>query len=91
MCLAIPGRITSIGEQLGQPVATVDFDGTEYEVALTLVPEARVGEYVIAHAGVAIQVLDEAAAEETLALLREIGKVGPAGDGDGDEAGGAGR
>ena len=77
MCLAIPGRISSVGEQFGQPVATVDFDGTVYEVALTLVPEAQVGDYVIAHAGVAIQRLDEVAAAETLAMFREIGKVGP--------------
>ena len=78
MCLAIPGRIASIGEQYGQPVATVDFDGTVYEVALSLVPEATVGDYVIAHAGVAIQLLDEAAAAETLALFREIGRHGEA-------------
>ena len=72
MCLAIPGRIVNIGEQLGQPVATVDFDGTVQEVALSLVPDARVGEYVIAHAGVGIQILDQAAAAETLALFREL-------------------
>ncbi len=87
MCLAIPGRITAIGEQFGQPVATVDFDGTVYEVALTLVPEAQVGDYVIAHAGVAIQRLDEQAAAETLALFREIGEIGPIGGQIGDEAG----
>jgi len=75
MCLAIPGRIVSVGEQFGQPVATVDFDGTVYEVALTLVPDAQVGEYVIAHAGVAIQRLDEQAAAETLAMFREIGRL----------------
>ena len=72
MCLAIPGSILSIGEQLGQPVATVDFDGTVQDVALSLVPDARVGDYVIAHAGVALQVLDELAAAETLALFREL-------------------
>ena len=87
MCLAIPGRITAIGEQYGQPVATVDFDGTVYEVALTLVPAAQVGDYVIAHAGVAIQRLDEHAAAETLALFREIGEIGQAGEGIDGEAG----
>ena len=76
MCLAIPGRIVSIGEQYGQPVAMVDFGGTSQEVVLSLVPEAVVGHYVIAHAGVAIQVLDEAAAAETLALLAELGEPG---------------
>lgn len=77
MCLAIPGRIIALGEQYGQRVATVDFDGTTQDVSLALVPEAQLGEYVIAHAGVAIQRLDEAAAAETLALFRELGDHRP--------------
>lgn len=74
MCLAIPGRIMQITEQLGQPVATVDFDGTTRDVSLALVPDAQVGQHVIAHAGVALQILDEAAAAETLALFAELGR-----------------
>ncbi len=89
MCLAIPGRILSIGEQLGQPVATVDFDGAVQEVVLSLVPDARVGEYVIAHAGVALQVLDEAAAAETLALFRELDQHRAEGGGSAGTDGGA--
>ena len=73
MCLAIPGRVVAIGEQFGQSVAEVDFDGTVREVVLSLVPEAIIGSYVIAHAGIAIQLLDEAAAAESLALFRDIG------------------
>jgi len=72
MCLAIPGRITAIGEQFGQPVATVDFDGTVYEVALTLVPEAQVGDYVIVHVGFAISRVDEAEAQEIFSYVKEI-------------------
>jgi hydrogenase expression/formation protein HypC len=68
MCLAIPARIVKIqGEN-----ATVDFGGgTMREVNVSLV-EPKVGEYVIVHAGYAIQVLDRKAAEETLALWNEI-------------------
>lgn len=68
MCLAIPGRILSISGE----AAKVDFGGgTVREVDVSLV-EAKVGDYVLVHAGYAIQVLDEEAAEETLKLWREI-------------------
>jgi hydrogenase expression/formation protein HypC len=69
MCLAIPLRIVRIEDF----VATVDMYGGEKEVSLLLLPEeARVGDYVLVHAGFALQKLDEEAAEETLSLLREM-------------------
>ncbi len=68
MCLAIPGRVV---EKEGD-VARVDFgDGTLREVDVSLV-EVKVGEYVLVHAGFAIQVLDEEDARETLKLWEEI-------------------
>jgi len=68
MCLAIPAKIMEINGD----TAKVDFGaGTMREVNITLV-EAKVGEYVIVHAGYAIEVLDQKAAEETLALWNEI-------------------
>jgi len=73
MCLAIPGRVVRIDHRSGQPVAIVDFDGTMLEVAVTFVPEVQPGDYVIAHAGVAIQRLDEEAAAASLALFAELG------------------
>jgi hydrogenase expression/formation protein HypC len=76
MCLAVPGLIMSIVERHGEPVALVDFAGTVREAALTFLPDARPGQYVIAHAGVAIQVLDEDAAATTLAMLDELGGPG---------------
>jgi len=75
MCLAIPGRVVEIVERHGQPVAVVDLGGTRTEVALALLPEVVVGDHVIAHAGVAIQRLDEQAAAESLALFRELGRL----------------
>ena len=67
MCLAIPSRITKIENNM----ATIDVDGVQREASLLLLEDARVGDYVIVHAGFAIQKLDEAAAQETLDLLRE--------------------
>lgn len=73
MCLAIPMQLTEIDG----PQGTVDTGGVSCEVRLDLV-EARVGDYVLVHAGYAIGVLDEAEAAETLALLSELGALGPA-------------
>jgi hydrogenase expression/formation protein HypC len=67
MCIAVPSKIISMDNQM----AVVEVDGVRRETSLMLVPEAVVGDYVIVHAGFAIQVLDEMAARETLALIRE--------------------
>jgi hydrogenase expression/formation protein HypC len=67
MCLAIPARIISIKDH----TATVDVDGVLRRADLTLVENARIGDYVIMHAGFAIDVMDERAGRESLALLRE--------------------
>ena len=67
MCLAIPSRITKIENNM----ATIDVEGVQREASLLLLEDARVGDYVIVHAGFAISKLDEAAARETIDLLRE--------------------
>jgi len=68
MCLAIPAKVV----ELKGDIAKVDFGaGTMRDVNISLV-EANVGEYVIVHAGYAIQVLDQKAAEETLKMWNEI-------------------
>jgi hydrogenase expression/formation protein HypC len=75
MCLGIPGKIVETwGEDLVR-MAKVDFGGVMREVALAYVPEARVGDYVIVHVGFALNVLDEAEAQETWRLLEEIGAI----------------
>jgi hydrogenase expression/formation protein HypC len=68
MCLAIPARVISVkGEK-----AQVDFgEGVLRDVNVTLV-EVKIGEYVLVHAGYAIQKMDEKDAKETLALWNEI-------------------
>jgi hydrogenase expression/formation protein HypC len=52
-------------------MATIDVEGVQRQASLLLLEDARVGDYVIVHAGFAIQKLDDAAAQETLDLLRE--------------------
>ncbi len=67
MCLAIPARITKIKGT----VAEVDFGGNSREVNITLTPEAKEGDYVLLHAGFAIQVIDEKTAEEIFSAWEE--------------------
>ncbi len=71
MCLAIPSKITKIENNM----ATIDVDGVQREASLLLLEDAKVGEYVIVHAGFAIQKIDESAAQETLSLLREAAEL----------------
>lgn len=67
MCLAIPSKITEIENNM----ATVDVDGVTREASLMLLEDAKIGDYVFVHAGFAIQKIDEAAALETINLLKE--------------------
>ncbi len=76
MCLAIPSRITRIENNM----ATIDVDGVRREASLLLLEDAKVGEYVIVHAGFAIQRIDESAARETLKFLREAVEFAEKGD-----------
>lgn len=73
MCLAVPGRIVSLAEVDGVPMAEVDFGGVRKNVCLQYIPDAGVGEYVVVHVGFAIQRLDEASARETLANFERMG------------------
>ena len=67
MCLAIPSMIVEIEDEM----ATIDVDGVTRKASLLLVEDARVGDYVIVHAGFAIRKVDEEAAQESLKYLRE--------------------
>jgi len=68
MCLAIPALVKSVdGHQ-----AEVDVGGIKRRVSIQLTPEVKPGNYVLLHTGFAINVIDEAEAEETLKLLREL-------------------
>ena len=74
MCLAIPGKIIEIEDNKNH--AIVDYgDGTKRKANVTLV-NVNVGDYVLVHAGFAIEVLSEEEAEKTLELFREMLKMG---------------
>ncbi len=70
MCLAIPGQIQSIeGSEPMERTGKVSFGGVVKSIMLACVPDAKVGDYVMVHAGFAISVVDEKEALETLKYL----------------------
>ncbi len=74
MCLAVPGKIVEIrSAEAGAtgPIGVVDFHGTRVEVGLAFVPEAGPGDWVLVHAGFALNTLDEQEAAETWRYLKE--------------------
>jgi hydrogenase expression/formation protein HypC len=77
MCLAVPGKIVSIsGEDPLFRVGKIDFGGVIREASLSFLPQAKVGDYVIVHVGMAISLLDEKEALLTLKDLAEIEGLG---------------
>lgn len=80
MCLAVPGQILTLqGDDDITRMARVSFDGIVKEISLAYVPEARTGDFVLVHAGFAIQAIDEAEAARTLQALRDMGELAEAG------------
>ena len=77
MCLAIPGKLTTITGQLDDTFrfGRVSFGGIMKEVNLSLVPHAQVGDYVRVHVGVAISIVDEEEALKTFEYIRQIGEL----------------
>lgn len=69
MCLAIPGKIKKIDEDA---VATIDFDGIVRTASMDMLPKAQVGDYVLVHAGFAIEIIDTTEAQKTLDLYKEL-------------------
>lgn len=68
MCLAIPSKIVEISSSK----AVIDVDGVRRECSLLMIEDPKIGDYVIVHAGFAIQKIDESAALESLELMREM-------------------
>ncbi len=71
MCLAIPSKIVEIKNNMG----TIDVAGVQREASLLLLEDPQVGDWVIVHAGFAIQKIDEAVAQESLRYLREAAQL----------------
>ena len=68
MCLAVPAQIVEREDML----ATVDVGGVRRQVSMMLLPEAKIGDYVLIHAGFAMQQIDEEEAKLTWSLLQEM-------------------
>lgn len=68
MCLAVPMKLVECREALG----VAELDGVRREVSLMLQPDAKLGDYVLVHAGYVIGTVDEAEAQATIELLRQV-------------------
>jgi len=75
MCLAIPAKVVEIGKGKGEgkegAKAKVDFGGVYREIDISLV-DTKIGDYVMVHAGFAIEIMDEHEAKETIELWKEM-------------------
>ena len=71
MCLAIPGQVVDVRDG----TATIDMMGVRRDISLSLTPSARIGDWVLVHAGFAIEVIDAEQAEETIQIVRELDEL----------------
>ena len=72
MCLAIPGKVVEMNASVSPMMGKVNFGGIKKEVCLELVPEVKIGNYVIVHVGFAITMMDEDEAQETLKMIDQM-------------------
>ncbi|MGS0764833.1 HypC/HybG/HupF family hydrogenase formation chaperone [Syntrophomonas curvata] len=69
MCLGVPAQILEI---LDGHMARVDVDGNRVDISIQLIPDVKAGDYVLVHAGFAMDIIDADAADETMRLLKEL-------------------
>jgi len=76
MCLAIPGKLEKIIAELDETfrIGSVSFEGVIKEVNLALVPEAKIGDYLLVHVGAAIGIINEEEAQSTMMVLKQMGE-----------------
>lgn len=72
MCVAVPGKVISIDKGLGK----VDFLGAIREISVELIEEVSIGDYIIAHAGYAVERIKDEDAVETIKLFEELKEIG---------------
>jgi len=72
MCLAIPGKVTSLEQQDGMLMGRVDFNGISKMVCLAYVPDVQIGQQVMVHAGFAIQIVDEEEVRQFHQLWQQV-------------------
>ncbi len=81
MCLAIPGKVVEIYEEAGLSMGRLDYGGVINKACLAYLPEVKVGDYAIVHAGFAISILDE---EEALKSIETWDELLSITEGDGE-------
>ncbi|MGI5879021.1 MAG: HypC/HybG/HupF family hydrogenase formation chaperone [Syntrophomonadaceae bacterium] len=69
MCLGVPAKVI---ELMANDVARVDVNGNQTEISVRLTPEVKINEYVLVHAGFAMEIIDESIALETMQYLEEL-------------------
>jgi hydrogenase expression/formation protein HypC len=72
MCLGIPGKIIVIYDLEGTLMSKVDLGGAQQEVCIAATPEAKLDDYILVHAGFALNILSDEEAQATLDLLKQI-------------------
>ncbi len=77
MCLSIPGKLVEITAELDKifRIGKVDFEGITKEVNLSMVPEAKIGDYILVHVGAAISIIDEEEAKKTFDILKQMDEM----------------
>jgi hydrogenase expression/formation protein HypC len=86
MCLAIPGKLIDIHEdEAGLRMGRDNFGGIVKQVCLQYTPEAQPGDYVLVYVGFALGLVDEAEAQRTFQLLRDMEQLGELEDGDSED------
>jgi len=72
MCLAIPGKVIEIYEEAGLMMGKIDYAGSVNKVCLEYIPEIRVGQYTVVHAGFALSIIDEQEAVKSYEAWEEL-------------------
>ena len=72
MCLGIPGKVIDIYDENGLKMGKIDFAGTLSQACLEYVPEIKVGQYTVIHAGFAISIIDEEEAQKSYEACEEL-------------------
>lgn len=85
MCLAIPGKVVEIYEEVGLKMGKIDYAGTVSKVCLEYIPDIQIGQYTIVHAGFALSIIDEEEAVKSYEAWEEL--VGAAAGQGGNEYG----
>ena len=76
MCLAVPGKVTSIDDSNPElKMAKVNFNGVTKDICVQWISDVKINDYVLVHVGFALNKIDEKDAEATLKILREMGDI----------------